>query len=284
MRGFTGGRRCPMDQGWAGVPAPAPGLPLRNQHRGLPDRGRRIRGRQGTQHLGHLRRPAGPDRRRQQPARSPATTTTATPRTSRCCKDLGARGYRFSVSWPRVHARRARGRVNETGLDFYDRLVDSLLEAEISPMVTLFHWDLPQALQDDGGWLQPRHDRPLRGVRRARSAAGSATGWTHWIPINEPNVVTMLGHGIGKHAPGLALYFDALWVAHHLLVAHGRAAIALRADRRHQRRLRQQPRADLAGQRQRRRRRGGQAVRRAVERARTSRRCCSAATPPTWCR
>ena len=151
MRGFPGGRRCPWTK-MDGVPAPAPRVPLRNQHRGPPDRGR---GRPRT-----ARDPASGTRSPPSRAGSP---TAATP--SVACdhyhryaedvgllKDLGARDYRFSVSWPRVLPE-GHGRVNERGLDFYDRLVDSLLEAEISPTVTLFHWDLPQALQDEGGWL-----------------------------------------------------------------------------------------------------------------------------------
>ena len=130
------------------------------------------------------------------------------------------------MSWPRVLPE-GRGRVNEKGLDFYDRLVDSLLEAEISPTVTLFHWDLPQALQDEGGWL---HRDTIDHFAAYAELLGRRLGdrVDHWIPIDEPNVVALMGHGIGKHAPGLPLYFDALWVAHHLLVAHGRAAIALR--------------------------------------------------------
>jgi len=141
-------------------------------------------------------------------------------------KELGARDHRFSVSWPRVLPE-GRGRVNERGLDFYDRLVDALLEAEISPTVTLYHWDLPQALQDVGGWL---HRDTIDHFAEYADVVARRLGdrVAHWIPVDEPNVVSLMGHGIGKHAPGLPLYFDALWVTHHLLVAHGRATIALR--------------------------------------------------------
>jgi beta-glucosidase len=120
-----------------------------------------------------------------------------------------------------------RGRVNERGLDFYDRLVDALLEAEIEPTVTLYHWDLPQALQDQGGWL---HRDTIDHFAAYADLVGRRLGdrVAHWIPVDEPNVVALMGHGLGKHAPGLPLYFDALWVVHHLLVAHGRATIALR--------------------------------------------------------
>ncbi|WP_244246819.1 GH1 family beta-glucosidase [Nocardioides euryhalodurans] len=141
-------------------------------------------------------------------------------------KELGAEGYRFSISWPRVLPT-GKGEVNRAGLDFYDRLVDSLLEAGVKPMVTLYHWDLPQALQEDGGWLNRdtiEHFASYADIVGRRLADRVE----HWIPVNEPNVVTMLGHAIGTHAPGRALLFDALWVAHHLLVGHGRAAIALR--------------------------------------------------------
>ena len=140
---------------------------------------------------------------------------------------LGAGGYRFSLSWPRIQPT-GSGEVNQKGLDFYDRLLDCLLEAGIAPMVTLYHWDLPQALEDDGGWLnRATVDRfadfaALVGERFVDRVE-------HWIPVNEPNVVMMLGYGNGEHAPGRRLMFDALPVAHHLLLAHGRAAIALRA-------------------------------------------------------
>lgn len=139
---------------------------------------------------------------------------------------LGAGGYRFSISWPRVQPT-GSGRVNQAGLDFYDRLVDALLDAGVEPMATLFHWDLPQALEDDGGWLnRATVDRfaeyaSIVGERLSDRVA-------HWVPVNEPNVVMMMGHGIGMHAPGRTLGFDALPVAHHLLLAHGRATVALR--------------------------------------------------------
>jgi beta-glucosidase len=142
-------------------------------------------------------------------------------------KRLGAGGYRFSFSWPRIQPT-GRGPANERGLAFYDRLIDTLLEAGIQPMATLYHWDLPQALEDDGGWLnRATVDRfaeyaALLGERFVDRVE-------HWVPINEPNVHTMLGYGNGVHAPGKELLFDALPVGHHLLLAHGRAAIALRA-------------------------------------------------------
>ena len=139
---------------------------------------------------------------------------------------LGAPGYRFSIAWPRIQPT-GSGEPNEKGLDFYDRLIDKLLAAGVQPTVTLFHWDLPQALEDDGGWLnRATIDRfadyaTIVGERYADRVE-------HWIPLNEPNVVTLLGYAIGMHAPGRQLMFDSLPVAHHLLVGHGRAAIALR--------------------------------------------------------
>ncbi len=141
-------------------------------------------------------------------------------------RDLGADSYRFSISWPRVQPD-GRGPTNAAGLDFYDRLIDGLLDAGIGPMVTLYHWDLPQALEDDGGWLN--RDTVDRFAEYAALVGERfADRVEHWIPINEPNVVTFNGYALGQHAPGRQLLFDALPVAHHLLLAHGRAAIELR--------------------------------------------------------
>ncbi|WGX96486.1 GH1 family beta-glucosidase [Nocardioides sp. L-11A] len=142
-------------------------------------------------------------------------------------RTLGASGYRFSIAWPRIQPT-GSGAVNQAGLDFYDRLVDGLLEAGISPMATLFHWDLPQALEDDGGWLnRATVDRFADYAALVGERLGDRV--TDWVPVNEPNVVTLMGYAVAMHAPGKALMFDALPVGHHLLVAHGRAAIALRA-------------------------------------------------------
>lgn len=140
--------------------------------------------------------------------------------------DLGLDGYRFSIAWPRIHPD-GSGQANPAGLDFYDRLVDALLAANVAPMATLFHWDLPQALEDGGGWLA--RDTAERFAEYA-ATVGARLGdrVAHWIPVNEPNVVTMLGYATGRHAPGRRLLFDALPVAHHLLLGHGLAAQALR--------------------------------------------------------
>ena len=140
---------------------------------------------------------------------------------------LGTDAYRFSIAWPRVQPA-GSGRPNAAGLAFYDRLVDELAAAGIEPMATLFHWDLPQALEDTGGWLQ--RDTVERFAEYAAICADRlGDRVSTWVPVNEPNVVTLLGHGIGEHAPGKQLGFGALPVAHHLNLAHGRAAEALRA-------------------------------------------------------
>jgi beta-glucosidase len=140
---------------------------------------------------------------------------------------LGLGGYRFSISWPRIQPT-GSGPVNKAGLDFYDRLIDGLLERDIQPMVTLFHWDLPQALENEGGWINREHV-DLFAEYAAILGERYADRVEHWVPVNEPNVVTFLGYATGVHAPGRTLMFDAMVVAHHLLLAHGRAAIALRA-------------------------------------------------------
>lgn len=141
-------------------------------------------------------------------------------------KELGAGGYRFSMSWSRIQPT-GRGRPNPAGLAFYDRLIDTLLGNGIAPMVTLYHADLPQALEDEGGWIN-------RGTVDCFAEYAAIVGERfgdrveHWVPVNEPNVHTFLGYGNGQQAPGRTLMFDALWAAHHLLLAHGRAAIELR--------------------------------------------------------
>ncbi|MER6506833.1 GH1 family beta-glucosidase [Nonomuraea sp. NPDC001636] len=140
---------------------------------------------------------------------------------------LGVNAYRFSVAWPRVQPLGA-GEVNPAGLDFYERLTDGLLAAGIQPVPTLFHWDLPQALQDRGGWT----DRDTAG-RFADYAAIVAERLADriplWITLNEPFVHMAFGHAMGIHAPGQALLLDALPVAHHQLLGHGLAVAALRA-------------------------------------------------------
>ncbi|MFI6739629.1 GH1 family beta-glucosidase [Nonomuraea sp. NPDC050451] len=140
---------------------------------------------------------------------------------------LGVNAYRFSIAWPRVQPQ-GDGEVNAAGLDFYERLVDALLEKGIQPVPTLFHWDLPQALQDRGGWI----NRDISGnfaEYAATVAARLADRVPFWITLNEPFVHMAYGYAMGIHAPGQALLTDALPAAHHQLLAHGLAVQALRA-------------------------------------------------------
>jgi beta-glucosidase len=144
----------------------------------------------------------------------------------RLLAELGVDAYRFSISWPRVLPE-GRGRVNQAGLDHYDRLVDALLEHGIQPYPTLYHWDLPQALEDAGGW-------PARATAEAFAeyaalvAARLGDRVRSWITHNEPWVVAWLGYGLGVHAPGRRSTADAVAATHHLLLSHGWAVEALR--------------------------------------------------------
>ncbi|KAB8193585.1 beta-glucosidase [Nonomuraea phyllanthi] len=140
---------------------------------------------------------------------------------------LGVNAYRFSISWPRVRPE-GDGPVNAKGLDFYERLVDGLLERGIRPAPTLFHWDLPQALQDRGGWMN-RDISEIFAEYAATVAERLADRIPLWITLNEPFVHMAYGHALGVHAPGQALLTGALPVAHHQLLAHGLATRALRA-------------------------------------------------------
>jgi len=141
--------------------------------------------------------------------------------------ELGLTGYRFSFAWPRIQPD-GSGAVNREGIGFYDRLIDALLARDIRPLATLFHWDLPQALQDAGGWQQ-RATAERFAEYAAVLGEHFADRVDSWMPVNEPNVVTFLGHAVGQHAPGLELGMQALPVAHHLLLGHGLAVQALRA-------------------------------------------------------
>ncbi len=142
-------------------------------------------------------------------------------------RDLGVDTYRFSFAWPRIQPD-GIGPANAAGLAFYDRLVDALLEAGVAPCPTLFHWDTPQALQDRGGWLA-RDIADRFAEYAALLGERFADRIDMWATVNEPMVVTLYGHALGMHAPGQTLMYDALPVAHHLLLAHGRAVQALRA-------------------------------------------------------
>jgi beta-glucosidase len=139
---------------------------------------------------------------------------------------LGAKAYRFSVSWPRVMPD-GRSAVNEPGLAFYDRLVDSLLAAGIQPLVNLFHWDLPQALQDRGGFANPEIVGWFADYASSVAARlGDRVG--DWMTFNEPAVFAFLGHADGIHAPGLRDWPTALRVADGELRAHAAAGAAIR--------------------------------------------------------
>lgn len=142
-------------------------------------------------------------------------------------KELGAKAYRFSISWPRVLPE-GRGLVNWRGLDFYDRLVDSLLTLGITPFVTLHHWDLPQSLQDIGGWT----NRDVLGYFADYTSLvvhrlGDRV--THWITLNEPWCIAHFGYLSGEHAPGIKDKKAAIQVGHNLLVGHGLATQAIRS-------------------------------------------------------
>ncbi len=141
--------------------------------------------------------------------------------------DLGLKAYRFSIAWPRIFPN-GRGAINQAGLDFYRRLVDRLLAHGIVPYATLYHWDLPVALEEAGGW--PSRDTAYAFAEYAGSVA-AALGDTirHWITINEPWCVSMLGYQLGEHAPGRRDMSAALAAAHHTLLAHGMGAQAIRA-------------------------------------------------------
>ncbi len=141
-------------------------------------------------------------------------------------RELGLDAFRFSIAWPRILPD-GRGRVNEAGLDFYDRLVDELLASGITPFPTLFHWDTPQVLEDAGGWTNRATAEAF--VEYAEVVAGRlGDRITHWVTHNEPWVVAWIGHAWGKHAPGRTSDADAIAAAHHLLLSHGWAVEALR--------------------------------------------------------
>jgi beta-glucosidase len=144
--------------------------------------------------------------------------------------DLGIDSYRFSVAWPRIQPD-GRGVANPEGLAFYDRLVDSLLEQGIAPAATLYHWDLPQSLEDGGGWRN--RDTAQRFAEYAALVHHHLGDRVQrWITLNEPWCSSFLGYANGRHAPGIQEGEGALAAAHHLLLGHGLAVAALRADAR----------------------------------------------------
>ncbi len=143
--------------------------------------------------------------------------------------ELGLHAYRFSVAWPRV--RPDGGEVNQAGLDFYSRLVDELLGRGITPWVTLYHWDLPQALEMQGGWTsRDTAHRFADYAATVHQALGDRV--VHWTTLNEPWCSSLLGYASGEHAPGRKEPKAAVAAIHHLLLAHGLGVQAIRAGSR----------------------------------------------------
>lgn len=141
--------------------------------------------------------------------------------------EMGLKSYRFSIAWPRIFPT-GGNRPNQPGLDFYRRLLDALHAHNIIPMATLYHWDLPQALQDRGGWIN--RDTALRFAEYAAflfDRLGAETPF--WVTHNEPFVTTFFGYGKGEKAPGLRRPWDMLTAGHHMLLSHGLAVQAFRA-------------------------------------------------------
>lgn len=141
---------------------------------------------------------------------------------------LGVQSYRFSIAWPRILPH-GRGPTNQPGLDFYSRLVDGLLEAGIAPHVTLYHWDLPQVLQDEGGWPErPIVDAFVEYADVVTRYLGDRVRM--WTTFNEPWVIARLGYEFGVHAPGHQSQREAVRAGHHVLLAHGTAVPVIRAN------------------------------------------------------
>ena len=143
-------------------------------------------------------------------------------------KELGLQAYRFSVAWPRIFPN-GRGVINQAGLDFYNRLVDGLLNENIEPYLTLYHWDLPQSLEDESGWT-------ARTTAEAFVEYADIVSRTlgdrvkKWTTFNEPFVSAFVGYEEGRHAPGHTDLHEAVCASHHLLLAHGWAAPVIRAN------------------------------------------------------
>jgi len=141
-------------------------------------------------------------------------------------QQLGLDSYRFSIAWPRILPS-GQGRVNQAGLDFYKKLAEELLQAGIKPAATLYHWDLPQALQDEGGWAN--RDTAHHFQEYAGLVFQELDGLIDsWITHNEPWVMAYLGHFFGEHAPGITDLSKAVAVSHNLLLSHGLAVRAYR--------------------------------------------------------
>jgi beta-glucosidase len=143
-------------------------------------------------------------------------------------KELGLKAYRFSTAWPRILPE-GRGKINQAGIDFYSRLVDALLEERIEPWITLYHWDLPQVLQDEGGWPSRMIvDAFVEYADVVSRALGDRA--KNWITLNEPWVSAFVGYCDGRHAPGHTNLDEAIAASHHLLLAHGQSVPVIRAN------------------------------------------------------
>ena len=143
-------------------------------------------------------------------------------------KELGLNTYRFSIAWPRVLPT-GRGKINQIGIDFYSQLVDALLEAGIKPFVTLYHWDLPQSLQAEGGWpARMIVDAFVEYADVVSRALGDRV--KNWITLNEPWVSAFIGYRDGRHAPGHTDLGEAIAASHHLLLSHGQTVSVIRSN------------------------------------------------------
>ena len=145
-------------------------------------------------------------------------------------RDLGADSYRFSVSWPRIFPIGTEDKINQSGMDFYDRLVDTLLENNITPFVTLNHWDIPQGLEDLGGWTN--RDMVQQFVKYSHYLSrGLGDRVANWITHNEPWCISFLGYVEGRKPPGLkGAWAKSLHTAHHLLLSHGKAVPEIKSN------------------------------------------------------
>ncbi len=146
----------------------------------------------------------------------------------RMLADLGLKAYRFSIAWPRIIPS-GTGAVNPAGLAFYRRLAETCLEYGVTPYATLYHWDLPQPLEDAGGWLVRDTAERFRDYAAVTHSALSDV-IKNWITLNEPWCSAFLGYGSGEHAPGRTVGADALKAVHHLLLGHGLALSEIRSD------------------------------------------------------
>lgn len=144
-------------------------------------------------------------------------------------KQIGLKAYRFSVCWPRVLPDGV-GKINATGLGFYDRLVDELLKNDIEPWLTLYHWDFPVSLHRKGGWLNPESSDWFAEYTQV-VVDKLSDRVSHWFTLNEPQVFIGIAHGLGEHAPGTKLSLDdQLRMNHNVLIAHGKSAKIIRTQ------------------------------------------------------